>query len=474
MPNPFPDLVWDGEQSVEVEEAAVDTSPSPPPPSPTFSAILGSAGTGKTTLARSLLAADPRGTVLTATTGIAAVNLGDATTIHSLLGYYDTPSLVDKYTTGHLHMALRKQRAGGLRRILLDEVSMLDALQLSCIAKAVMEVNEGSDFDAAGQEAAVQRYLAEQEQDQKGGEGDRLSLVLVGDFCQLPPVKAEFAFLAPEWGWFEDHLQILSTIHRQADPDFILALQHARQGRPEKALEFFEPHLQGVTNLEYDGPTIWATNDAVDRFNGLRHSRLPGEGCVFEAQREGKPRGEWKGIPDQVWLKEGARVMVLANNHQGWEGGRSLGLLYANGDLGTFLGMTEQSGQAVVKLDRTGEEVQVGWVRRENHIPLESGRRKELKALGRSDLLAVDGKHEIVGSLTYMPLRLAYATTCHKAQGLTFDQVQINLVDRFWSTPGMLYVGLSRARSIEGLRLVGSARGFAGKCVMDPKVRRWC
>ena len=437
-----------------------------------FSAILGSAGTGKTTKARQILADAQDSTVLTATTGIAAVNLGDATTINSLLGYYDTASLVDMYTTGRLHMTLRKQRAGGLRHILLDEVSMLDAMQLSCLTKAIQEVNQGADFDAAGQEEAIDRYFSEQDLEQKGSHGDEIHFTLTGDFCQLPPVKAEYAFTAPEWGEYEKSMEILTTVHRQADPDFIQALQHARQGRPERALDFFGPHLQTSTNLDYDGPTIWAKNESVDRFNDLRHSRLPGEGCEFRTRREDKQKGEWKAIPDVVYLKEGARVMVLANCHLGWDAGRSLGLLYANGDLGTFEGMSESGAFAVVRLDRTGEATNIGWVTRKNLIPLEKGRRKELKASGQEHRLSEDGRHEIIGHVTYMPLRLAYATTCHKAQGLTFDQVQINLTDHFWSTPGMLYVGLSRARTIAGLRLVGTPRGFVSKCVVSPKVRR--
>lgn len=437
-----------------------------------FSAIVGSAGTGKTTKARQILADDPLSTVLTATTGIAAVNLGDATTIHSLLGYFDTASLVDIYTTGRLHMTLRKLRATGLRQILLDEVSMLDAMQLSCLTKAIAEVNGGTDFDAAGQEAALERYCDEQEIEVKGGPSTELSLVLIGDFCQLAPVKASYAFTAPEWPLYEANLETLTTIHRQADPAFIEALAHARQGRPERALEFFGPHLQTSTNLTYDGPTIWAKNESVDRFNGLRHDQLPGTAAEFVAARGGKQRSEWKAIPDQIRLKPGARVMVLANCHLGWEDGRSQGLLYANGDLGTFMEKSE-SGFAHVLLDRTREIVQVLQVRRELLTPLEAGRRKELKATFQTHLISQDGKHEILGSIQYMPLRLAYATTCHKAQGLTFDQVQINLNDYFWSSPGMLYVGLSRARSLEGLRIVGTPRGFVGKCVMSPLVRRW-
>jgi ATP-dependent exoDNAse (exonuclease V) alpha subunit len=82
-------------------------------------------------------------------------------------------------------------------------------------------------------------------------------------------------------------------------------------------------------------------------------------------------------------------------------------------------------------------------------------------------------KWEIEGTVTYMPLRLAYGTTVHKSQGLTMDRVQVLITDDFFSAPGMLYVALSRARSLEGLRIVGTERMFVGRCGVDEKVRRW-
>jgi ATP-dependent exoDNAse (exonuclease V) alpha subunit len=140
-----------------------------------------------------------------------------------------------------------------------------------------------------------------------------------------------------------------------------------------------------------------------------------------------------------------------------------------NGDLGEFL--SKDGDYAIVRLKRTGQEVKVLNVTRTVTIPLEVGRRKQLKAQGKIEL--IEGRKEIVGSVTYMPLRLAWATTVHKSQGLSLDKVQVNINDRFFGTPGMIYVSLSRARTAEGLRLVGSPAAFASRCTVDERIKPW-
>jgi hypothetical protein len=124
-------------------------------------------------------------------------------------------------------------------------------------------------------------------------------------------------------------------------------------------------------------------------------------------------------------------------------------------------------------LQRTGEVQAVGYVRREVLIPLDSARRAELRAKGEQDRISEDGKWEIAGWISYMPLRVAYASTIHKSQGLSLDRVQVNIRDAFFKTGGMLYVGLSRARTAEGLRLVGSAAAFVERCATDPRVKEY-
>ncbi len=429
--------------------------------------LTGTAGTGKTTIARQWTS-DPRA-VLCATTGIAAVNLGEATTINALLSYFDTKSLEDQYIGGFLSMKLRKLYRAGVRRLVLDEVSMMDANQLTIITKAMKEAS-GEGYVLGDDDSEIS---------EDDDNADPLGMILVGDFCQLAPVKAPFAFTSPAWEYYEASTCRLETIHRQNDHDFKQALQAVRREDAAAALQYFAPRLACETQSNFVGTTILAKNAAVGRFNDLRMSQLTTPMVRFPSRRAGKLRPEWGnkskpkhewGIPETLQLKEGALVMLLANKRYPADPGEvELRFEYVNGDLGTFLG--DDRGQAVVELQRTGRTVHIDWVRRTSTIPLEPGRRKELKAGDQQHL--VDGKHEIVGEVVYMPLRLAYASTVHKSQGLTLDHVQINLRDHFFTTPGMLYVALSRCKTAEGLRVVGTPQTFADRVRVDPQVRAW-
>lgn len=444
-------------EMTEPEISAEDPSLFWGAPRPTYTYLAGAAGSGKTWQARAL--AERWGCRLCATTGIAAINLG-GTTINSLLGYFDTKSLEEKYTTGFLTSRLGGLWRAGVKRLVVDEVSMLDGDQLTCLVRAIEEVNgRGYVLDSRWEDDDTPPALG---------------LTLVGDFAQLSPVKAPFAFESPEWWRFEEHTRTLTEIRRQADPDFILALRAARRGDGKTAAEYFAGALQQDTDDQYDGPTIFAKNDAVTRFNQLRLDRLPGGAVSFATSRWGQQRGEWGnpdkppstwGIPQQLDLRIGALVMILSNKREDGQ------LRYVNGDLGELLEVDPGSHTATVKLHRTGQPVEVEYVRREMRVPIDSTRRKELRAAGQDEL--IDGKWEIVGWVQYMPLRVAYATTVHKAQGLSLDKVQINFRDRFFQTPGMAYVGLSRARTAAGLRLVGSAATFIERCTVDRRIVPW-
>lgn len=428
-----------------------------------FTALLGGAGTGKTFLAKDWAASDP-GVVLCATTGIAAINLG-GTTINGLLGYYNTESLMDAYVSMSLGARLKKLQKAGLRRILLDEVSMLDGDQLTIFTKVLDEL--------AGLGYSMLTDVDDDDPDNEDAEADPehpVGLTLVGDFAQLPPVKAPFAFESPAWPRYEPNTRMLTEIRRQSDLGFIEALRAAREGNAVRALEFFGDRFHRTMDHHFDGPTLLARNEPVDRYNDLRLSELKTPVVRFPSRRwvgEGrKTPSEWKEIPEVLPLKVGALVMVLANAKDPEFPNR---FLYVNGDLGELVDV--QEGIPVVKLQRTGEAQKILPVTRTQKIPLEPGRRKELKQLGREHL--IDGRHEIVAEITYTPLRLAWATTVHKSQGLSLDRVQINIGDWFFRTPGMVYVALSRARTAEGLRLVGDPGTFRARCQVDGRVRPW-
>lgn len=430
--------------------------------------LTGTAGTGKTTVARRWTA-DSRA-VLCATTGIAAVNLGDnATTINALLGYFDSKSLEEQYISGFLSMKLRKLYRSGVRRLVLDEISMMDADQLTILTKAMREAS--GDGYVLGDD--------DQEIDDDDDNEDPLGMMLVGDFCQLSPVKAPYAFTSDAWPYYAANTCVLNTIYRQDDQDFVEALQAVRRGDVATALAYFKTRLEQNTDPSFDGTTILAKNDAVGRYNDLRMSQLQTNILNFPSSRTGIPRPEWgkEGKPKHTWaiphtltLKEGCLVMLLANQrYPSLPGQLELRFEYVNGDLGTFLG--EEHGQAVVRLQRGDKIVHINWVTREHLKPLEPGRRKQLRENGDGHLLK--DKYEIIGSVTYMPIRVAYASTVHKSQGLTLDTVQINLRDHFFTQPGMLYVALSRAKTPAGLRIVGTTMAFADRVRVDPKVKAW-
>jgi ATP-dependent DNA helicase PIF1 len=451
--------------------------------------VSGTAGTGKTTLARRLVDADPAHVVLAATTGIAAVNLGEGTTINALLRYFDTASLRDAYTTGHLQAQIRRLRRAGVTRILLDEKSMLSGQQLTVIARAIREVNEGGIYSLEEVGAGA---------DDDEGAPDRradlppLGLTLIGDFGQLPPVPdkdaegktipLEFAFDSPEWPIFAAHRVRLTKIWRQDAQDFIQALQAVREAAVQRALAFFTAdRFSDQMNDAFEGTTIFAKNEAVERYNLLRLDQLKTPALTFDTVRAGKQRGDWKQIPDVLRLKEHALVMILANRRVYEDDDDDRGtLIYANGDLGIVEGTTGL-GWAVT-LQRTGETVTVYPVTREHVVPLESGERKAIKEAflrgqgpAPETLITEQGKgrYKIVGTITYMPLRAAYGCTVHKTQGLTLDRVQINIRDPFFRQPGMLFVALSRARSAEGLQIVGNQTGFVERCRLEPRVVPW-
>lgn len=456
------DLSLDDDIDPAISQPLVSVSPWPTP-TPMFTYLAGAAGSGKTFLIKAWME-EEKGILLCASTGIAAVNLGGCATINATLGYFDTKSLQDAFVDGRLTARLGRLWKSGVRRLVLDEVSMTEADQITYLVRAIEEVN-GRGY-----------VLDKQSEDTPADMG----LTLVGDMLQLGPVKAAYAFESPEWGKFAEHTHTLTEIKRQADPDFIEALRHARSGHGAKALEYFAQFLHEHTDDQFDGPTILAKNEAVDRYNHIRFDRISTPTLLYPSARWGKQRSEWGnpekpahtwGIPERLPMKVGALVMILTNV---WGEGSPTQrrAIYVNGDLGEVTETPDPKEKYIrVRLQRTGQEVSVDYVHRDVLIPCDSARRKELRDQGKAQLIGEGGKWEITGGIDYLPVRLAYACTTFKSQGLSLDKVQVSLRDPFFKTSGMTYVALSRARSPQGLRIVGSAATLVDRCVCDPKLK---
>ncbi len=403
--------------------------------------ITGPAGSGKTYLLKEEIAKNPRWGLLTATTGIAARNLGpEVPTVNSALHYYDIYSLRRADVKGDLIESMYEIQSKH-DRLVIDEASML-------LREAFEIIYENAK--------------------QAG-----LGLVLSGDFLQLAPiVKPDcdtpppyWAFMSEQFWAEEKNIVRLAKIHRQNNLDFLTGLNHLRAGRGAEAVPFLKRAGVKFTSQRdpnFHGVTLVGMNKNKDSFNVERYDRLPGPAQTYSTERWGDQRSEWyTEVPESVSIKEGTRVMVLRNlyDHQ-------RKLVQANGDTGIVVGMDDREVQ--VKRDN-GDLISVGLHKQDDS-----------ELIGYEWVKDADGKDirisqwtEPTGSVTYMPLTHAWALTTHKAQGLSLDAVQIDLKDWMFNKAAMIYVAASRCRAPENVVMVGGDWAIKSKCKMDEEVRQW-
>jgi len=464
--------------------------------------LTGPAGSGKTFVLKQRIEENPDSAVLCATTGVAAVNL-NTTTINSLLGYYDTADLLQKYTSGHLDATLRGIASKKCPKVVdVDEMSMMPAAQLDALYDAMYSVNMGDS------EHEPLKHP--------------LGLTLTGDFCQLPPVStrekpAHWAFKAKCWPMFAANTTRLTKIWRQTDPGFLDAINHARAGRGNDAavgLRSLGVEFCPRRDMHFDGTTIIANNEEVDKFNSQRLAQINEPSFALSAQRWGVQDRSWSSIPNVAYFKPTCLVMILNNKKYGkFSTGHDSPYMYVNGDLADVIeyvpeteARIEDSGYGdaedvdfferpqplrstpgvLVINRRTGEEVFIAPITRFNTL---QGKPDDLERIlgivARMKYGPVpqvgtyapyyneEAKRWIIGSVTYFPLRLAYCTTVHKSQGLTLDRVQVDVQAPFFGMPGMAYVALSRVRAKEGLRIVGNVPLLGSRIKLNPEVKEY-
>jgi len=383
--------------------------------------LTGEPGSGKTHTVNEYVAyLHERGVLpaITASTGIAATHIGGMT-IHSWSGIGIKTQLtkydLDKITSTE-YVAKRILRATVL---VIDEVSMLSSAMLSMVDAVCREIKRAPE--------------------PFGG----MQVVLVGDFFQLPPImKAEavasaqtafikepsvrFAYGSAAWARANPVVCYLTEQHRQDDHDFLSILSAIRSnGFGGNHLRQIEARKIEQRRAPDGAPKLFSHNADVDRVNDDMLAKLPGVPRVFTMSSQGRDTLVavlQKGClsPEILRLKVGAAVMFTKNNPK--EG-------FVNGTLGSVLEFDQTSGYPIVKT-RNGKRIEVepaDWRVEEN------------------------GK--VRARIMQLPLRLAWAITVHKSQGMSLDEAVMDLSQVFEFGQG--YVALSRIRRLSGLHLLG-------------------
>lgn len=412
--------------------------------------LTGKAGTGKTTFLHRIKANPPKPLLITAPTGIAALNAGGVT-LHSQfqlplsafipaqrdMVVYGAHAFETQSTlTRRIRLAAVKRKAiRSADLLVIDEVSMLRADTLDAID-------------------AVLRWVRKSRQPFGG-----LQVLFIGDLMQLPPVIKD-----EEWevlrGYYPDGLYFfqahalqeqppvhieLNKIYRQTDPEFVSLLNRLRYNQPTtEDIARLNQKYTSEFSPDYSESYITLTthNWMAARMNEQELRAIPEEPYRYPAYIKGEFPESMYPCEENLILKEGAQVMFIKNDLSG-EG------RYYNGKLARVYSLSED--KVFVKTE-DGQRLQVEpylWENIRYSVESASGSIKE----------------EVIGSFSQFPLRLAWAITIHKSQGLTFEKAILDVQNIFAS--GQSYVALSRLTGLDGLVLLSP---FPNKGIAVPKI----
>ncbi len=361
---------------------------------------------------------------ITASTGIAATHI-QGMTVHSWSGIGVREALSAEDLDQLARNRWVVERINRARVLIIDEVSMLSARMLSMVDAVCRKVRRSpAPFGA-------------------------LQVVLVGDFFQLPPVvqkrrdvaalretarllvgeeedsPAGFAYQSRAWKALRPVICYLTEQHRQEDRDFLRILSAIRRNACSPGdRERIRSRIGASGDAVGKAARLFPHNADVDRINAEELTRLPGEPCVFRMAAQGpaplvKMLKDGCLSPGELSLKRGARIMFTRNNPAAG---------FVNGTLGTVVGFAKDSGYPIVRThdDRSITAEPVEW--------------------------SVEDAGRRVAKITQVPLRLAWAITVHKSQGLSLEAAVMDLSGTFEFGQG--YVALSRVRTLAGLHIL--------------------
>jgi len=353
---------------------------------------------------------------VTATTGTAALHV-DGQTIHSWSGLGIHKTLTDEQIAKIANEPWNHGKLISCEVLIIDEISMFDAHRLDTLDRILSYAKGNMDgFPFGG-----------------------VQVILVGDFFQLPPIDSDdeeddapFAFLAKVWERLDLAVCYLTEQHRQSDPVFVEILTAIRSGTLKEA---HHKHLKAADRVPPDDRHIMKLHSkkwAVEQENITEFAKLPGEKKVFFMELAGD---QWKSkrmsercpSPVKLSLKIGALVMFTKNKYEKDDDGNS-DFIYANGTIGEVVDWSA-NGLPLVKL-RDGRIIEACY---------EKWEMKE--------------RSKVVASIEQVPLRLSWSNTIHKSQGMSADEMIIDLRESFACGQG--YVAVSRVRTLDGLYLRG-------------------
>jgi hypothetical protein len=401
--------------------------------------LTGKAGTGKTTLLREIIETTHKNTVVVAPTGIAALNAGGVT-IHSMFqlpfgGFIpenSTPNFSEN-TKFETKTTLRRQyKMSGLKKsvirnmelLIIDEVSMLRADLLDAIDFIMQTIRKrNSPF---------------------GG----VQVLFIGDLLQLPPVIRE-----EEWrtlknyykGKFFFHSHVvqqnpplyieLDKIFRQTDDVFISVLNNLRNNQISKdditALnQYVQPNFDLKNNKGYI--TLTTHNAKADAMNSEALHSLVGKERSYSPEITGDFPDKIYPVDELLRLKEDAQIMFVKND-------LSFDKKYFNGKMGVIKSLSDN--EILVHFPEENKTIEVEKYEWQNIRYKVNDVTKEIE-------------EEVIGTFVHYPIKLAWAITVHKSQGLTFDKAALDVSQVF--LPGQAYVALSRLRSLNGLILLSA------------------